>query len=493
MKPSSTKPFVRTENLFPSQDLMWEETRLFIQGSDKKERILAPFEFAQHFPEIEPVQFSYFHKLDDYDVVVFNKAQADRYNDEFIRLTQKNFHYAFGNSVFNVFLKDIPLKSGEDKHEYRREDPKERLKSSVNNFRKSSLKFKPSRFFKQKKLTILVVSASKFGNAGDDAITESSVSILSKAFKGARIILARPPFCRLDVNLADVIVLGGGGILYDSCFNNAMNYCDYLLYAHSQGKKTFGIGLGTQGIKSARGRELYKNSLDTCDVVVVRNERDREVIVNDCGVASPVMTTNDLVFQFGRDITPVKWSEPRKKKKLKIAISLLDSKNLLAAKRMRDYRAGCIDTIEYLCNSFDVCFVVQSKDDLELYNSYIKKYDAKIISYGYGHSKEFIEFYKTVDLSITSRFHGFIFSLLAGIPIISVGSNAGKIERLITSSVPSGRHGYVPLKNFSFESFNDAFANFQTNPKSFIPDACEVRNAVAEAETTVNILKKTIS
>ncbi|WP_250462453.1 polysaccharide pyruvyl transferase family protein [Microbulbifer litoralis] len=485
------KAFVRTENIFPAHDKMWLQAKSFVDGLGITGRILAPFEFSEYYPELEPVQFSYFKNVDEYEVVVLNKAQIDRYDDSFVDSVQDSFVYAFGNSVFNVYVKDGVTSCPDLNHKYRRLSVEHVIKRAVKYQRGFPLLHKIKSKLTNKTPTILVVSASKFGNAGDDAITESAVKILEKSFKGAYIRLARPPFRRCDVDGADIVALGGGGVLYDSCFNNAMNYCDYLFYAKSRGKRTLGIGLGTQGIKSARGREMYRHALGGCELLVVRNKRDEEVLVEDCGVETEVCTTNDIVFSFGKKFSKQKLGKPRKR--LRVAVSLLDSKNLLAANAMKRYREGCNESIDFLCKKHDVCFVVQSKDDLELYDKYVSEYGAKVITYDYGNTRKFIDFYKTVDLSVTSRFHGYIFSLLAGVPVISVGSNAGKIDRLIKAAIPSGKFGYIPLRDFSIDSFHQVFNVFMESPEQYIPLQAEVAEAVKSAQSTVNHVKRTFS
>lgn len=484
------KPYVRTENIFPDHDAAWNEAKEFTESIAEKKTILAPFEFAQFFPEILPVQFSYFEELNDLDVVILNKAQIDRYSDKFVAELVDRFHYAFGNAVFNIFTKKPSQKSGEIKHRYDCSSFKDRLKSSVRERRRSSTFLSLPRL---KKPVVLIVSASKFGNAGDDAITEAACSIIKRAIKGAQIILARPPFSRLDVDKADIVVLGGGGVLYDSCFNNAMNYCDYILYADSKGKETLGIGLGTQGIKSLRGQELYQKTLSKCKVLVVRNEKDQEVLKEHCKVTAPVFTTNDIVFYFGRKLKCKKYKSESNGGRLNVAISLLDSKNLLAAKAMRDYREACEDSIDFLCRNHNVFFVAQSKDDLQLYEKYINRYGAKLVSFDYGHTLDYIKFYQTVDLTITSRFHGYIFSLLAQAPVISVGSNAGKIDRLIRSEIRSGRYGHIPLKDFSFDQFMKKYEEFQCERQLYIADRSETARSIESAESTVDIVRKSLS
>jgi len=482
--------FVRSGNIFPHLDKNWKDTAEYLKHI-YSDQVLGPYEFAELYPNIDTPQFSYFKDINYYSCVILCKAQIEQYSDDFVASVLSDFHYAYGNDVFNVFLREPNDDAGSLKHIY----DSAALKDKALEFVRSSLRSKNLYSWVKKKifgdytgLTVLVVSAHKFGNAGDDAITEAAIKIVEKAMPGVRVMLASPPFSRLDVDMADAVCLGGGGLVYDSCFYNAMNYSNYLLYAKSQGKMTFALGLGTQGVKSMKGAELFREALSTCNVVVVRNKRDEEVLVENCGVRCPVYTTNDVVFSFGK-VTEQKKSA-KKGPRLKVGVSLLESKNLLAANRMASYRSGCEEVIDYLCENYDVHFIMQSEDDRGLYAPYISKHGSKVVSFHFGNAQGYIDAYSDLDFCVTSRFHGFIFSLLAGTPVISVGSNAGKIDRLIKAAFPSLAGGYIPLRDFSFVNFQEKLASFLSLESGFVADDAELQAAVQSAEDTAKILSR---
>ena len=123
------KPFVRSEGAFPLDDLMWVEVKEYLIRQGLERALLAPFEFSEFFPELDPIQFSYFKKAEEYNVVVINKGQVDRYSDSFVDAIQKNFVYAFGNAVFNVYVKGGVAQCTDATHEYKRTSVKEVVKS----------------------------------------------------------------------------------------------------------------------------------------------------------------------------------------------------------------------------------------------------------------------------------------------------------------------------------------------------------------------------
>jgi polysaccharide pyruvyl transferase WcaK-like protein len=124
----------------------------------------------------------------------------------------------------------------------------------------------------------LVISPNGYGNAGDDLCAYCGRFAITQTDRDAEIRIGRPPMRRSVVDWADVVVLSGGGILYDRELKNVDNYMRYVDYAVSRGKRAAVLGAGVQGIVTEDGRRRYRESLARCAFVSVRTAEDKRAL-----------------------------------------------------------------------------------------------------------------------------------------------------------------------------------------------------------------------
>jgi polysaccharide pyruvyl transferase WcaK-like protein len=87
----------------------------------------------------------------------------------------------------------------------------------------------------------------------------------------------------------DLLVLGGGGILYDG---EARRYLRLVRAAQSRGVRTFAYAVGAGPLREADDREAVRTVLPEMDDVVVRDEESR-LVLEEVGVEREVAVTAD--------------------------------------------------------------------------------------------------------------------------------------------------------------------------------------------------------
>ena len=84
-------------------------------------------------------------------------------------------------------------------------------------------------------------------------------------------------------------------------------------------------------------------------------------------------------------------------------------------------------------------------------------------------------------MCITSRFHGLIFSVIAGTPVISVGTNGSKTDRLISSKINSLSHAHIPLKELNLANLKVLINMWKEDPSKLSASRAEVSRCRSEA------------
>ena len=425
-------------------DKYWNEALIFVTKiKNNDDKIMLPPEMLDKLKNSVPYGYSFFNKPSDFDIICIHKDHVDNLSFKFINEIVKNYYYVFGNEVFNIFSKNLKTAHISDRHHLYN------YNEWLIERRQNYLINKKKRFISVPN-KIILITANNMGNAGDDAITHAARKILSKVFIKSEIDILRQPISRKLIEGSDLVVFGGGGIYYDRNLNNAINYNNYMNIAFESGIPHFGMGIGTQGIKSQIGSTLFRNSLNTSLFTIVRDKFDKQIL-EQIDVKTPILLTNDLAFTLCRLVEKKLIS---KKKKLKrVGIVLLDSRKLISQKHYEKYHNETKKLISFLSKKkYQIIYICQSLDDYDLYKNLKINYGGEIRKISYEASKKGFKYYNDLDLCITSRFHGLIFSAISGIPVISIGSKNSKIERLIKNSLPSLSFSYFNIKKFSLEN-----------------------------------------
>src|SRR5919202_5505199 len=148
-------------------------------------------------------------------------------------------------------------------------------------------------------------------NIGDEAILTSILAALREAVPFAQVVVfsrdaahtrdahevdrvvdARRGRCdavNQEIAELDVLVLGGGGLLYDS---EATEYLRHVRTAHRNGVPTVGYALGVGPLTAVEDRAAVREVVSTMTRVTVRGEESRRVL-EETGIERPVEVVAD--------------------------------------------------------------------------------------------------------------------------------------------------------------------------------------------------------
>ena len=446
-----------------------------------------------------PYGYSFTLSSADSSVVCIHKGLADELSTKFIEGLLETHTLVFSNAVFCVYS-NLNASGDNETSQYEEHafDFQGWLQSRAK--KRAIKRFNNDQNQERNTVSnILIVTANNFGNVGDDAITHAAYELISRVFPKATVTLDNCPIKRDDVESTDLLVLGGGGLYYDGDIRNAINYTNLMFFAEEANIPHIGIGLGTQGIRTDVGKHLFKHALNGAALTVVRDPKDKHYL-SEIGVTSPIEITNDIVFSLlPTDKEP---GEGRaNKKNMNVGVALFDKRlgltltnpdsYLTHNKQVNVYQQGIVDCVKYLKKKgYKIIYICQSQDDLDLYLKLQRDFGGEIKKISYKQSKYGYKFYEDLDLLITSRFHGLVFAMLSATPVISVGTNGLKTERLICNSVPSLKNCHIRVGDFHIDNIKNYLEIWQQEPSKFIANKAEVDSCRASAMMTVEHLKK---
>ncbi len=324
-------------------------------------------------------------------------------------------------------------------------------------------------------LKILISNAAGYGNVGDDAIRDVIIYNIKKNFPNSQIIFTHPP-PQLDLVMnADVIIVGGGGLLYDSSIENVDNYMRYLEWGQELDKKTVCLGVGTQGIMKEYGNNRYREILNRCDLVTVRDHETADELKN-IGIEKDIKVCADVAWL----LKPKKSQyiiEKKDKPVLGIAIfggkySIFDPYNTSIEHLLSKYK-----------DIFDYVFFIFSKDDIELTKRLQITFGGRIVEYENITPGEYLSLVKMLDIAVVNRFHPFIFSIMTNVPVCvgdlwRIGSYGnGKISRLAKLFEYKG---LTNIHNIDPKILEDKFDWIYINRKDIVSNFDVIRNSMEE-------------
>lgn len=248
-------------------------------------------------------------------------------------------------------------------------------------------------------LKTLICGAYTYGNQGDDAIKSVLVDMLRDA--GVQdIVIARPYPDETLVQWADVVIIGGGGLLYDDSSAHFDYYFkQYGKWAMQHKKKLLFCGVGYQGIKQKESINLLNGLFDYAALVSVRQQADADAL-HSLGLLQNILVADDLAFVAEASSN--------------YTLSLPCKPALCIIPSVAD---GSFDAYQWMAETaislgYDLHIAVTSYEDIpvaEKLNEAIYEHDSirvfKYLSFG-----EVIHLLHQMDVVITARYHGIVFA-----------------------------------------------------------------------------------
>ncbi len=292
--------------------------------------------------------------------------------------------------------------------------------------------------------TALIASAYGLGNIGDDAVTLVAGRIAAQA--GFRRVILAGAVASFDlVREADLVILGGGGLLYDTAdggaprAQNVAYYAGLLRYAQEMGRATAALGVGVQGIHTDAGRAAYTAVLQRADHVSVRDPGDLQVLREELGVGQAMLAA-DLGFGLTPWVWPPGTPQPRR---LALVVP-----GVLSARVGAEADAAWLRLIRALGREHEVVITQHSQDDRAQCERLAAATGARLDVLTARGVVRSAELYRQAAVVATARYHGLVFGLLAGCRMLPVTTQGGKQGRLIRWALPSLGGALTPIDRF---------------------------------------------
>lgn len=227
----------------------------------------------------------------------------------------------------------------------------------------------------------------------------------------------------------DLLVLGGGGILYDG---EARRYLRLVRAAHERGVRTFAYAVGAGPLREPEDREAVRAVLPAMDDVVVRDEESR-LVLEEVGVECEPTVTADPAL-----LLP---SEPFTEKMMReeglpvggrlVGMSVREPGRAAENLDEASYHALLADVADFLTRRLDahVVFVPMERQDVHHAHGVLSRMSApdlgRILHNRYSPG-QVLGFMRHLDLVVGMRLHFVIFAAITGLPFLPL-PYAGKV------------------------------------------------------------------
>lgn len=300
-------------------------------------------------------------------------------------------------------------------------------------------------------LTIGVLGSYGGRNLGDEAILTGLLDDLRRHEPHARIIvfsrnpahtaLAHPEVeavpwegvSRVDsspvLNQLDLLILGGGGILYDK---EARRYLRVVRVAQERGLPliTYAVGVGplTDTLDSGMVRETLAQAVE----VTVRDQESR-MVLEEAGLVNPITVTADPAFLLEAEEFPQQWLREEGVPAGSRLVGLSVREPGRAAERLDvdGYHRLLAQIGDFLVHRIDayVLFVPMERDDIRHSHgvlSHMTAADRGRILHGDYRPAQILGLMRHFDLAVGMRLHFLIFAAMMGTPFLPL-PYAGKV------------------------------------------------------------------
>ncbi|MFI7249669.1 polysaccharide pyruvyl transferase family protein [Micromonospora chalcea] len=300
-------------------------------------------------------------------------------------------------------------------------------------------------------LTIGVLGSYGGRNLGDEAILTGLLDDLRRHEPNARIIvfsrnpahtaLAHPEVeavpwegvSRVDsspvLNQLDLLILGGGGILYDK---EARRYLRVVRVAQERGLPLLTYAVGAGPLSDTLDSGMVRETLAQAVEVTVRDQESR-MVLEEAGLINPITVTADPAFLLEPEEFPEQWLREEGVPSNSRLVGLSVREPGRAAERLDvdGYHRLLAQIGDFLVHRIDahVLFVPMERDDIRHSHgvlSHMTAADRGRILHGDYRPAQILGLMRHFDLAVGMRLHFLIFAAMMGTPFLPL-PYAGKV------------------------------------------------------------------
>ncbi|MDG9717214.1 polysaccharide pyruvyl transferase family protein [Streptomyces sp. DH24] len=219
----------------------------------------------------------------------------------------------------------------------------------------------------------------------------------------------------------DLLVLGGGGILYDG---EARRYLRLVRAAQERGVRTFAYAVGAGPLREPDDRAAVRSVLAEMDDVVVRDEESR-LVLEEVGLERDVVVTADpaLLLRPEPFTDAMMRDEGVPTDARLVGMSVREPGRAAEKLDEGDYHALLADVADFLVRRLDahVVFLPMERHDVRHAHavlSHMTAPDQGRILHGSYSPGQVLGFMRHLDLAVGMRLHFVIFAALSGLPVL---------------------------------------------------------------------------
>jgi polysaccharide pyruvyl transferase CsaB len=294
-------------------------------------------------------------------------------------------------------------------------------------------------------------------NLGDEAILTSVLSCLRTTCQPVDLVVfsRHPPHTMAHHDVAevviweevdrnqlrdaierlDVLVLGGGGIIYNG---EARRYLRLVRAAQDLGVPTFAFALGAGPLTDPVDRRVVADVLDHMDDITVRDEQSKHVL-EDAGVSAPIEVTADPALL----LTPeaFTWdmlaSEGVPSGQRLVGMSVREPGGAAEHLEHDQYHHMLATAADFLVHRIDAHVVLVPMEPIDIRHSHAvlshmaSPARARVLHGSYG-PRQVLGLMHHLDLVVGMRLHFLIFAAMNGVPLLPL-PYAGKVSNFARS------------------------------------------------------------
>ncbi|NEY31249.1 polysaccharide pyruvyl transferase [Streptomyces sp. PRKS01-65] len=219
----------------------------------------------------------------------------------------------------------------------------------------------------------------------------------------------------------DLLVLGGGGILYDS---EARRYLRLVRAAQGRGVPTFAYAVGAGPLREAEDREAVRGVLADMDDIVVRDQESK-LVLEEVGLEREITVTADpaLLLEPEPFTDAMMRGEGLPTGARLVGMSVREPGRAAEKLDEGDYHALLADVADFLVRRLDahVVFLPMERHDVRHAHavlSHMTAPDKGRILHGAYSPGQVLGFMRHLDLAVGMRLHFVIFAALSGVPVL---------------------------------------------------------------------------